>query len=602
MGGSAVQQGTLHRAVGAAHGSGSNHGNSAPPCLPTEPRGKESVEAFRERMDRKRRARGGLVLREQLRAAREREYGDVDDELADAKYSSPDLDVAPHRGGRPRVEYSQALRARLAEEYRAGAGMLALSSAHNLGQATVRRLLLEAGVQLRPRGQHASSAEPAPALTPAPEPPAATAARPVPGPRPVPRPPVVPEVSQLQRDRAASLTAFHAGDTIEQIAQRLERTPATVRSWLVAAGVELPARRPRPDRVRPCASCGRATRPASSTLEQCPDTVVRERDGMCSACVSSARRGSSTRRPIDAAETAQIVAAYEAGQSAPQIAESTGRTPATIRNALDRAGVARRDDRATRAGRRPKTADQDDPAHVRAFVDAYQAGQSISSIVESVKGASSTSYVRNVLVRAGVRLRPSAAQAAAARAVGPEVLPRVLELLHEGLTHAQIGQAIGHSQSAVSRWIRQHNRTLLAAREPADLTLDPPAAEMEAPAVVTPEQDLTGDHGDHPEPLGPVAALEDLCRTATSVVTALLDAAATLSASSRQVAAVAEQANRALDAIAAAYGEAGLPRDAARLDAELERAAAVAEHRDTHRLQDARRRDLEGSIGEQAHR
>ncbi|NTW42689.1 MAG: hypothetical protein HGA44_22950, partial [Cellulomonadaceae bacterium] len=44
--------------VGAPHGSGSNHANAARPDLPMEPRGKESADDFRRRMEEKAAGRG----------------------------------------------------------------------------------------------------------------------------------------------------------------------------------------------------------------------------------------------------------------------------------------------------------------------------------------------------------------------------------------------------------------------------------------------------------------------------------------------------------------------------------------------------------------
>nr|WP_243861291.1 helix-turn-helix domain-containing protein [Cellulomonas uda] len=347
-----------------------------------------------------------------------------------------------------------------------------------------------------------------------------------PKPAPTPRPTRQPVVSKRERDRAATVTAYLNGDRVSDIAARLDRSPTTVRTWLRAAGIEPPARE-YPVRVRPCAGgCGRLTRPASTTVEQCPGTVARAAGGKCSSC----HEKTSSRRAINDDELKRIVELYDTGLTAPQIGEQLGRTSKTIRTALDRAGVTRVDGRSLRSGGRPKTANDDPPDLAKAVVDAYTAGKTITQIEQTIPGVGSATHARGILMRAGVSMRPPAN-----KPTDLDARARAVQLATQtNLTHSQIGAQLGYAQTTISRWIREHDHPTTTNVALADTA--PPATHAPAPA-----------DGDDVEADLPPELLALASSSARAVVSSLLDAAAALAETSRHVAVLVTQTRAVLD-------------------------------------------------------
>lgn len=150
---------------------------------------------------------------------------------------------------------------------------------------------------------------------------------------------------RTELDVDAIIEGYTGGQTINSIAVALRASHHAVRDALLAAGIELRNDRTRSGRPR--------TRPAPTP-----------------------------RRTLD--EQA-IVAAYLAGASAPTIAAEHGTGPATIRRILDRNGVQRRDDRATRSGGKRLSRD---PGLVDRIRELYVSQQLTQTQVANIIGCS----------------------------------------------------------------------------------------------------------------------------------------------------------------------------------------------------------------------
>lgn len=216
---------------------------------------------------------------------------------------------------------------------------------------------------------------------------------------PRPAPPRTParRPTEHEQRNLAMVTAYVQGDSLRDIATRFRLGQATVRSALVAAGVQLRAQGQRADRVTvetpPALAAAAPVPPAPAAVTPEPAPVP--------PSPAPTRAGG----PIGPVELARMVADYEAGKTAPEIAEVTGRTAKNVRLALERAGVQLRDDRSLRSGGQNRR--EDDPALVdrvrRLYVDEGLTQAAIASDLDvTVK------VVQGVMRRNGIESRPDA--------------------------------------------------------------------------------------------------------------------------------------------------------------------------------------------------
>lgn len=110
----------------------------------------------------------------------------------------------------------------------------------------------------------------------------------------------------------------------------------------------------------------------------------------------------SNATPVD---EQQLIAAYQAGATPPQLATEYGIGAKRVRAILDRHGIERRDDRAGHSGGQNKII-TDEPALRDEVVRRYTAGESTVAI--AADHDCSAKLINSVLRRAGVDLRPQA--------------------------------------------------------------------------------------------------------------------------------------------------------------------------------------------------
>ncbi len=191
--------------------------------------------------------------------------------------------------------------------------------------------------------------------------------------------------ARVSYDRAVRKITQAAGDDADQAARVLRDTATSTHPYVRAL---------RATALHVLADLGREH--AAATLRSPkPDTEAPE----------APRPRRPRARPASNAEREREIARLYTDEhlTAPQIAKRLGTWPKTIRDTLDRLGVARRDDRATNGPGRPRrTADE---AFVRAAADQYANGSSITQI--AVAMSTGNRQVRDALALAGVTLRPA---------------------------------------------------------------------------------------------------------------------------------------------------------------------------------------------------
>jgi DNA-directed RNA polymerase specialized sigma24 family protein len=175
------------------------------------------------------------------------------------------------------------------------------------------------------------------------------------------------------------------------------------------------------------------------------------------------RHGVKTRelwqhRALSPREEDEVVAAYEAGMSQAEIGEVFGVHQVTVSNILKRHGVKTRDPRAL------------SPEEGRALVGAYMGGS--SGVVLSEIFGISDHTVYKILKRHGVKTREQWP-----RALSPEEEDEVIAAYEAGMSQAEIGEVFGVSQVTVSNILKRHgiktregrfHRALSPKRNPAD--------------------------------------------------------------------------------------------------------------------------------------
>lgn len=377
----------------------------------------------------------------------------------------------------------------------------------------------------------ASPAPPAPRAHPTPVPVVAVAPSPVPR----PAPPAAHQRSVSARDRArlAAITAVVQGDAVVDVAARHGVSATTVYNWLAAAGM------PRRGPTGPLdgAAVAVAYESGTSVAELAVEHGVTEhwvRQLLKNRGVELRRQQVRTGpRSKLYPHRDVIVAAYEAGASVPMLADRYGTTPWTVRRALARWGVQRRDDRSARSGGHPKALEEYPAELVAAVVDAYTSGLTREAVAVTVPGVTSTAVVARILAKSGTPMRPSAAVRQRTDDEHAALLAQIDALLAQGLTHAQAGARLGFAQTTVSKWLRER----AAATPPEDATPPPPPpglpdAAPSAPAPLSTPPDVAPDP--LAEPLEPAARAPDppthadVRAHATAIVSGLLDAAAAL--------------------------------------------------------------------------
>jgi hypothetical protein len=97
------------------------------------------------------------------------------------------------------------------------------------------------------------------------------------------------------------------------------------------------------DTIRPCAGCGRSTRPSNLTLTDYPGTVQRVTDGKCSRCIGNDERGGVAARPVSIVIDVELAARmYADMESTTAIGLVMGVSKSKVRLDLIRAGVTMR--------------------------------------------------------------------------------------------------------------------------------------------------------------------------------------------------------------------------------------------------------------------
>lgn len=338
--------------------------------------------------------------------------------------------------------------------------------------------------------------------------PPARPARPVPAP---PRSPVrVPSAREQQT--LAMVTAYVDGDTSSEIAARFGVSSRTVLTRLRAAGVQIrprgghfPAKAPRTPAAEHAAAA-EAVPPEPSPVTPEPAPVPAE---PVDVPPSPGRpRGGAAR--IEPDELARMVADYEAGKSAPEIADATGRTAKNVRTALQRAGVRMRDDRALRSGGQNRAVD--DPELVER-VRALYVDEGLTQAVVADRLDTTLKVVQGVMKRnaiearpdaTGVKREPAPAPARTVRYRDPDAAARP-STDADPFSHLETGDSLLVLVDGTA-----YTGTVQAAAAspaPAAVTFDvPPAPEPATPdladalaaavAIVTTLLDAVGDLGD----------------------------------------------------------------------------------------------------------
>lgn len=133
-------------------------------------------------------------------------------------------------------------------------------------------------------------------------------------------------------------------------------------------------------------------------------------------------------------DQAEVVRRYQDGETPPQIGRALGHTAGTIRKALDRAGVERRDDRATASGSQPKHYDPQLVARVRALYTLHKLTQ--AEVAEAI--GSSTKVVQNIMARHGIEARPAASVVGHPGTKADRAKPLKQLMTESGITSAQV--------------------------------------------------------------------------------------------------------------------------------------------------------------------
>lgn len=213
------------------------------------------------------------------------------------------------------------------EAYTGGQTKRSIAEAIGVGEVTVRRALLKAGIELRDDRARNTGGRPA----------------------------------RFPLDIDAVTEAYAGGQTIHDIAEALTSSYKTVRTALLATGVVLRDDRSRERSTTPCAHGN-----PKSTCEDCREArnSVR-RTGRPRGPRPGTRSTSTQWIPID--EQA-VVDTYLAGVTVSQLAADHGCTPKRIYRILNDHDVERRDDRRGHSGGRAKVYD---PAMVDRVRDLY---------------------------------------------------------------------------------------------------------------------------------------------------------------------------------------------------------------------------------------
>lgn len=263
-------------------------------------------------------------------------------------------------------------------------------------------------------------------------------------PRPRPPRPTEPRPTEPRADRApwtadnvtAMVAAYLAGASLKMLAEQSGWSMSTISTRLKNEGVHVRptgAHTPRdlhtprtpvvPPSLPPAAPSAPA--PLSTPVPVEPPTVTDPAPAVPlePAAVTPTNPGvpARERRTISSSELAEIVAAYTAGQSPPEIAATFGRTPATIRRAVARAGVPMRDDRVLRSGGTQKP---DDPALVAQIRDLYAQGLTQAQVAERL--GSGVHLVQGLMARNSIETRPDA-RGQARTATVPRKPPRTFD-------------------------------------------------------------------------------------------------------------------------------------------------------------------------------
>lgn len=344
----------------ASHSTGTNTANEGPACVPIEPVRREDPDAFRRRMEEKATSRR-LHLRENVTPE---PHGTVDEDLAVAKFDTPPLrdaapvqrDTAPAQRDtvpvqrdaprptpRPRPAAAppadEAARLDVLESYERGEGITALTRRLSVSETQVRRWLADAGVRLRSRAKAVAAAKalkngeqvrPCAGGCGRSTRPGSTPVAQFPGTSPRVRDGLCGACSNPDANRREATPVERAewarlhveeGRTVPEIAEQVGRSQWTVRHGLRAHGVE----------VRTGQQIHRDRRAAGA-----PDAAPLP--------------PASRKDPVVEARNERIVAMAlaEPHTSASVIAARFGVGSAVVYNVLSKAGVRRREQRASR--------------------------------------------------------------------------------------------------------------------------------------------------------------------------------------------------------------------------------------------------------------
>jgi DNA-directed RNA polymerase specialized sigma24 family protein len=162
------------------------------------------------------------------------------------------------------------------------------------------------------------------------------------------------------------------------------------------------------------------------------------------------RHGIKTREPrplraLSPKQQEEVIAAYEAGMSQPEISEVFGVYPSTVSRILKRRGVKFRRYRALR--------DEQE----RVLVSAYLGG-SPGRVVAKAFGISHQT-VYDILKRHGIKTR----EPRPLRALSPREEDEVVAAYEAGMSQTEIGEVLGVSQGTVYKILKRHG---IKTREP----------------------------------------------------------------------------------------------------------------------------------------
>lgn len=190
------------------------------------------------------------------------------------------------------------------------------------------------------------------------------------------------------------------------------------------------------------------TRTGAPRANQTRSTTGRARRAVASRPSHPKLAGTSAARTGVIIKISDVVDAYQAGRTPPQIAAEHHTTAKRIRGILDRAGVERRDDRATHSGGRNNKTAVDDPPEIVAEVRRLYLDHQLPQLQVAEALGLGLKAVQNLMARQGIPVRPPACE----RSVIPAAdIPELARRYQAGESTTDIAATYGVDATAIRK-------------------------------------------------------------------------------------------------------------------------------------------------------